>query len=104
MCSKNFFIGMALLVVSMAYAQLPAPSPLPKHGDCPSDYLVAGNECVPGSAAKFAVAKSGTCPDGYNADGNYCVASTSARLAIRRAAMSCPNGYESMGDYCLSTK
>jgi len=97
------FVGL-LLVTTLVVAGLPAPSDIPKEGDCPSDYSAKGSQCFPGANAKFAFVKFQHCPDRYVEQGNYCVATSEAKLAIRRAAMSCPSGFESVGNYCISEK
>ncbi len=101
---KYVFLALGILHTTFASAQLPAPAPVPKDGDCPANYAAEGSACVPKAGAQFVIAKSVICPEGYDIDGNYCVATASARLAIRRAAMSCPSGYEPTGNYCLSNK
>jgi hypothetical protein len=102
--NKVFFIAGFLLVSSSAFAALPAPSDIPKEGDCPSDYSAKGSQCFPGANAKFAFVKFQHCPDSYIDQGSYCVATAESKLAIRRAAMSCPSGFESVGNYCISEK
>jgi hypothetical protein len=97
------FVG-HVLVTTLVFAALPAPSEIPKEGDCPSDYSVKGSQCFPGANAKFAFVKFQHCPDGYIDQGNYCIATAEAKLAIRRAAMSCPSGFVSVGNYCISEK
>jgi hypothetical protein len=97
------FVGL-LLVTTLVFAALPAPSEIPKEGDCPSDYSAKGSQCFPGANAKFAFVKFQHCPAGYIDQGNYCIATAEAKLAIRRAAMSCPSGFESVGNYCISEK
>lgn len=98
------YVRILMLVATTcpAFAALPAPSSLPKNGNCPANYIAKGDECEPINGARFAIAKSGVCPADYEADGSYCLALPNARLAIRRAAMSCPKGYTSVGDYCVS--
>jgi len=93
-----------LLTSSLAFSALPAPSEIPKAGDCPAEYSAKGNQCVPGANAPFAFVKFQDCPEGYLDQGHYCVATSGAKLAIRRAAMSCPSGFESVGNYCISEK
>jgi hypothetical protein len=93
-----------LLTSSLAFSGLPAPSEIPKAGDCPAEYSTKGNQCVPGANAPFAFVKFQDCPEGYLDQGHYCVATSGAKLAIRRAAMSCPSGFESVGNYCISEK
>ena len=97
------FAGL-MLAPSLVLAALPAPSEIPKEGDCPSDYSAKGSLCFPGANAAFAFVKFQNCPDRYVEQGNYCVATAEAKLAIRRAAMSCPSGFESVGNYCISEK
>lgn len=98
----KFQIGYMALFVSMsAYSQLPAPTPLPKVGSCPSGYSSQGNFCVPGTSAQFAIAKDGSCPSGYGSQGSYCVASAGARFAIPKGSGSCPSGYGSQSNYCV---
>ena len=102
---KQTFVFAGLLLASTwVLAALPAPSEIPKEGDCPSDYSAKGSQCFPGANAKFAFVKFQNCPEGYSEQGNYCVATAEAKLAIRRAAMSCPSGFESVGNYCISEK
>ena len=101
---KSLFSALLLLMSFVALAALPAPSEIPKDGDCPSGYTAKGNECVPGAQAKFAFVKSEICPNDYEIEGNYCVATPNAKLAIRRAAMSCPSGFQPFGNYCVSEK
>ena len=93
-----------LLTSSLACAALPAPSEIPKDGDCPAEYSAKGNQCAPEANALFAFVKFQNCPEGYLEQGNYCLATPAAKLAIRRAAMSCPSGFESVGNYCISEK
>lgn len=102
--NKHLLAAMAALISSSAFAALPAPSEIPKDGDCPAEYTAKGKECVPGPQAKFAFVKSEICPENYDVQGNYCVATANARLAIRRAAMSCPSGFNPYGNYCVSEK
>ena len=97
------FAGL-MLASTLVLAALPAPSEIPKEGDCPSDYSAKGSLCFPGANAAFAFVKFQNCPDRYVEQGNYCVATAEAKLAIRRAAMSCPSGCESVGNYCISEK
>ena len=97
------FAGL-MLASTLVFAALPAPSEIPKEGDCPSDYLAKGSLCFPGANSTFAFVKFQNCPDRYVEQGNYCVATAEAKLAIRRAAMSCPSGFESVGNYCISEK
>lgn len=93
-----------LLVFTPAHAQLPAPTPIPKDGSCPSGYGSQGNFCVPSSGARFAIAKHGACPSGYGSQGNYCVADSHARFAMLKGSGSCPSGYGSQGNYCVSSR
>lgn len=102
--NKNIVPAMVLLIASPAFAALPSPSEIPKDGDCPAGYTAKGNECSPGTQAKFAFVKSEICPENYEVQGNYCVAGANAKLAIRRAAMSCPSGFNPYGNYCVSEK
>lgn len=97
------FAGL-MLASTLVLAALPAPSEIPKEGDCPPDYSAKGSLCFPGANAAFAFVKFQNCPDRYVEQGNYCVATAEAKLAIRRAAMSCPSGFESVGNYCISEK
>lgn len=97
------FAGL-MLASTLVLAALPAPSEIPKEGDCPSDYSAKGSLCFPGANAAFAFVKFQNCPDRYVEQGNYCVATAEAKLAIRRAAMSCPSGFETVGNYCISEK
>ena len=97
------FAGL-MLASTLVLAALPAPSEIPKEGDCPSDYSAKGSLCFPGANAAFAFVKFQNCPERYVEQGNYCVATAEAKLAIRRAAMSCPSGFESVGNYCISEK
>jgi len=97
------FAGL-MLASTLVLAALPAPSEIPKEGDCPSDYSAKGSLCFPRANATFAFVKFQNCPDRYVEQGNYCVATAEAKLAIRRAAMSCPSGFESVGNYCISEK
>ena len=102
---KRLLVGILyLFVCGTAHAALPAPSEIPKDGDCPADYAAKGNQCVPGANARFAFLKNQHCPDKYLEQGNYCVATAESKLAIRRAAMSCPAGFEPVGNYCISEK
>ena len=99
---KLFVFVAGVFISNLCMAALPAPSDIPKDGNCPAGYSAKGEQCIPGGAASFVVVKSGDCPEDYVADGNYCVATKDAKLAIRRAAMSCPSGFESAGNYCVS--
>jgi hypothetical protein len=101
---QTFVFAGFMLASTLVFAALPAPSEIPKEGDCPLDYLAKGSQCIPAANAKFAFVKFQNCPEGYIEQGNYCVATAEAKLAIRRAAMSCPSGFESVGNYCISEK
>ena len=94
----------ALMLATAVHAELPAPTPIPKDGSCPSGYSSQGNFCVPGSGARFAIAKHGSCPSGYGSQGNYCVADSHARYAMLKGSGSCPSGYGSQGNYCVSSR
>lgn len=78
-----------------------SPSPILKHGTCPSSYTPSGAYCVPGSKARLAIDKLGTCPSGYTPSGAYCLAGPQAREAIARIGTSCPSGWSPSGAYCL---
>lgn len=98
---KNYFYCL-FFFNSIAYAELPPPSPIHKDGSCPSGYGSQGDFCVPSSGARFAIIKSGSCPSGYGSQGNYCVADSNARFAILKGSGSCPSGFGSQGNYCVS--
>jgi hypothetical protein len=78
-----------------------SPSPILKHGTCPSGYSPSGAYCVPGSKARLAIDKLGTCPSGYTPSGAYCLAGAQARAAIAKIGSSCPSGWSPSGAYCL---
>lgn len=78
-----------------------SPSPILKHGTCPSGYTPSGAYCIPGSKARLAIDKLGTCPSGYTPSGAYCLAGSQARAAIAKIGTSCPSGWSPSGAYCL---
>lgn len=104
MNSTMFLVSLSFFFSSLARADLPRATPLPKNGTCPSGYSSQTSFCVPGSGARFTIEKQGSCPSGYGSQGNYCVADSSARFAMLKGSGSCPSGYGSQGNYCVSSK
>lgn len=71
---------------------------------CPTDYHVSGNYCVPNPGANPgpAIPKVGTCPTDYHASGDFCLGNRNAKPALIRRG-SRPTGYHPSGEYCLSS-
>lgn len=93
-----------LLPLSALGDSVLSPSPIMKHGTCPSGYTPSGAYCIPGAKARPAIDKLGTCPSGYTPSGAYCLAGSQARAAIAKIGSSCPSGWSPSGAYCLSRR
>lgn len=103
MMTEKLLTVLVALLPAIALAQQPV-RPLPRQGNCPSNYISSGAYCTPGPNARGAIERVGTCPSGFITSGPYCLATQNAREAIHKTGSGCPNGWITSGQYCLRVR